>query len=88
MMGAINNLCENLERKFGKQIKVIPYNIFYDDASEIDSLIRRVIQESIALPAVFVEDDLEVEGYVDEFTVTQILKDRGLSSNGQPLATT
>ncbi|HZD59064.1 MAG TPA: hypothetical protein VE439_01255 [Anaerolineae bacterium] len=78
MMGEINNLSLALDERFGGQVRVAPYNIFYDDTGDIRELIDRVLWEGITLPAVFIDGDLELEGYIDEPTLSQLLRNRGL----------
>lgn len=78
MMGEVNNVCETLEKRFGEQVKVASYNIFYDETHEIRSLVDQIIWNGIALPAIFIDDELRLEGHIDEPTISHILKNRGL----------
>lgn len=78
MMEEINNLQETLERRFGKQVKVVSYNIVYDETNEIRSLVDQITWKGIALPAIFIDDELRLQGRIDGPTISHILKNCGL----------
>lgn len=79
-MAIVNSLSGTVSERFGEQARVLTYNILYDDTDEIEPLIKRIRQDLIMLPAVFIEDELILEGGIDKSFITEALEKRVLRS--------
>jgi len=77
-MAQINSLQETLEKRFGNKVKFAAFNIFYDDTEEIRGLIDQVVRDAVALPVVYIDDELELKGYVDKPTVIKIIESKNI----------
>ncbi len=75
-MGQINSLQESLEQRYAGKVKYSAFNVFYDDTEDIHELFTHVIHNAIALPVVYIDDQLELKGYVDELTVLKIVESK------------
>ncbi|MHB8840873.1 MAG: hypothetical protein ACYC56_03640 [Candidatus Aquicultor sp.] len=75
-MGQINSLQEALNQRYSDKVKFAAFNIFYDDTEEVHDLINQVVRDTISLPVVFIDDELELIGYVDEPTVIKIIEQK------------
>lgn len=73
-MGQINGLYEALKREFGGQVQVNTYNVNYDDLDEVRPFINRIYKEGIRIPAIFVGDDLVLEGRIEEAAIIRTIK--------------
>ena len=78
-MEQINDLHEVLPEKYGEQVRVDSYNLYYDDTYEIRSIIEEIRLTAVMLPAVFINGELKLGGYIDEPTINQALLELGLS---------
>ncbi len=67
-----------IEAKFGDQIAITPYNIFFDDTAEITDLMDKVHWDGVKLPAVFINGEPVTSGYMDELTTSRALLSYGL----------
>jgi len=77
-MAQINSLQETLEKRFGNKVKFAAFNIFYDDTEEIRGLIDQAVRDAAALPVVYIDDELELKGYVDKPTVIKIIESKNI----------
>lgn len=77
-MGRINSLYESLEKRFCGQVQIATYNLNYDDLDGIRPFIDRIYKEGIKLPAVLVDDELVLAGYIDEAAIMRVVESRGV----------
>ena len=69
--------------RFADQIECVLHNIFFDNPADVGDLADRIAWDGLKLPVVFIGDEPELVGYIDEPTVSQLLIERGLATNPQ-----
>ncbi|MDI6815739.1 MAG: hypothetical protein QME41_00905 [Actinomycetota bacterium] len=82
-MSQAQALHDDLSTNFGVQIECVLHNIFFDNPADVGDLADRVAWDGLKLPVVFIGDEPELVGYIDEPTVSELLMERGLKSNRQ-----
>ncbi|MBS3909958.1 MAG: hypothetical protein KGZ93_10130 [Actinobacteria bacterium] len=74
-------LHDELVERFADQIECVLHNIFFDNPADVGDLADRIVWDGLKLPVVFIGDEPELVGYIDEPTVIELLHERGLESN-------
>ena len=72
-----------MAERFAGQIECVLHNIFFDNPADVGDLADRIAWDGLKLPVVFIGDEPELVGYIDEPTVSQLLIERGLATNPQ-----
>ncbi|MDP2211107.1 MAG: hypothetical protein Q8J63_05155 [Candidatus Aquicultor sp.] len=81
-MSQAHALHDDLSTKFGAQIECTLHNIFFDNPADVGDLADKITWDGLKLPVVFIDEEPELVGYIDEPTVSELLADRGLTADG------